>query len=131
MIVHSAALFSMRRAARQALAGVRFRTSGRHEACLRAVHSVISSRMRPRLLTLLLLFALVAPARATPEGKARAREAYRLATQHYNLGEYPEALKQFKEAYRLFEDASFLFNIGQCHRQMGNKQEAIRFYRTY
>jgi Tetratricopeptide repeat len=26
---------------------------------------------------------------------------------------------------------AFLFNIAQCHRQLGNKQEAIKFYRSY
>jgi tetratricopeptide (TPR) repeat protein len=65
------------------------------------------------------------------DNKAKARDAYRLGTQHYDLGEYREALQEFKEAYRKVEDPSFLFNIAQCHRQLGDKQEAIRFYRTY
>lgn len=65
------------------------------------------------------------------EDKAKARELYRDGTQHYKLGEYPEALKAFKEAYRNFESPSFLFNIGQCHRQLNNKQDAIRAFRNY
>ena len=60
-----------------------------------------------------------------------ARELYGSARQHYNLGEFADALKDFKEAYRLVDDPSFLFNIGQCERQLGHKQEAVRAYRAY
>src|SRR5262245_49679209 len=63
--------------------------------------------------------------------RARAQEAYRSGTQHYDLAEYKEALESFKEAYRNLEDPTFLFNIAQCHRQLGDKPQAIRFYRTY
>jgi len=40
-------------------------------------------------------------------------------------------LQDYKEAYRLFPDPVFLFNVGQCERQLGNPEEAIRFYRSY
>lgn len=78
---------------------------------------------------LLVVCALAAPARA--EDKARARELFRQGTQHYKLGEYEDALTAFKEAYRNYEEPSFLFNIAQCERQLGRKQEAVRFFRTY
>jgi tetratricopeptide (TPR) repeat protein len=81
------------------------------------------------LMIVLLAAAAAAPARA--ENKPKAREAFYRATQHYDLGEYREALDAFKEAYRHFEDPSFLFNIGQAHRQLGEKEAAVRFYRTY
>lgn len=81
------------------------------------------------LAVLLVVCALVAPVRA--ENKARARELYRQGTQHYKLGEYQDALTAFKEAYRNYEEPSFLFNIAQCHRQLGRKQDAVRFFRTY
>ena len=68
---------------------------------------------------------------ANAEDKAAARAAFRAATQHFNLGEYQDALAGFKTAYRNFEDPSFLFNIAQCERLLGHKQEAIRAYRTY
>ena len=76
-----------------------------------------------------------APASSRADGndadRNKAREAYQSARQHYNLGEFAEALKDFKEAYRNYEDPSFLFNIGQCERQLGHKQEAVRAYRAY
>jgi outer membrane protein assembly factor BamD (BamD/ComL family) len=67
----------------------------------------------------------------SPEGKAKAREIFRTATQHYDLGEFEEALRDFKEAYRHYEEPIFLFNVGQCHRQLGQKSEAVRFFKTY
>jgi tetratricopeptide (TPR) repeat protein len=81
------------------------------------------------ILAVLCLLALAWPAHA--DNKTIARERYRTATQHYDLGEYREALVDFKEAYRNYEEPSFLFNIGQCHRQLGEKELALRFFRTY
>jgi tetratricopeptide (TPR) repeat protein len=75
----------------------------------------------------LLLVAM--PVLAQDRGKAQA--AYHLGTQHYNLGEYREALESFKEAYRNVENPSILFNIAQCHRQLGDKLSAVRSYRAY
>jgi tetratricopeptide (TPR) repeat protein len=72
-----------------------------------------------------LAFAQPAP------NKAKARDAFRLASQSYDLGEYRDALTKFKEAYRYYEEPSFLYNIGQCHRQLGERQEAVRFFKTY
>jgi tetratricopeptide (TPR) repeat protein len=85
--------------------------------------------MLARLLCLVLLVT-VAP-RAFGDERAVAREAYRNAMQHFNLGEYSDALTNFKEAYRHYEDPSFLFNIAQCERLLGHKTEAIRAYKTY
>jgi tetratricopeptide (TPR) repeat protein len=69
--------------------------------------------------------------RAHAEDKAKAREAFESATRHYDLTEYREALAAFKEAYRNYPDPSFLFNIGQCHRQLGDKEQAIKFFHNY
>jgi tetratricopeptide (TPR) repeat protein len=68
---------------------------------------------------------------ARAEDRERARQAFTEGRQHFDLGEYKEALASFKEAYRDFEDPTFLFNIAQCHRQLGDKEQAVRMYRTY
>jgi len=68
---------------------------------------------------------------AGAENKDKARGLYRAGMQHYNLGEYGEALDAFKAAYREFEEPSFLFNIAQCQRALDQKREAVRSYRTY
>jgi tetratricopeptide (TPR) repeat protein len=79
----------------------------------------------------ILLALLLLAGSAHAEDKAKAREAFRVGTQHFKLGEYDQALDSFKEAYRNFESPIFLFNIAQCERQLNHKQEAIRFYRQY
>ncbi|MFI5040084.1 MAG: tol-pal system YbgF family protein, partial [Solirubrobacterales bacterium] len=61
----------------------------------------------------------------------KAREAYRSAAHHYDFGEYRQALKDFKDAYSHYEDPVFLFNIAQCHRQLGETADAIQVYRAY
>src|SRR5262245_34713632 len=79
-----------------------------------------------------LIGALTQTVRAAgPAERAKARETFRAAQQHYKLAEYEKALEAFKETYRLVEDPSLLFNIAQCYRQLNRKEEAIRFYRTY
>jgi tetratricopeptide (TPR) repeat protein len=80
---------------------------------------------------LILLALLLFTGAAHAEDKGKAREAFRVGTQHFKLGEYDQALDSFKEAYRNFESPIFLFNIAQCERQLNHKAEAIRFYRQY
>ena len=77
----------------------------------------------------LLAVALGGVARAAEPGDAKAR--YMSGQSHYNLNEFSEALQDFKEAYRLHPDPAFLFNIAQCERQLGDFDEAIKFYRSY
>jgi len=62
---------------------------------------------------------------------ARVRKFFDSGTTHYNLTEYREALADFTEAYRLRHDPVFLFNIAQCHRQLGDPERAAQFYRNY
>jgi hypothetical protein len=40
--------------------------------------------------------------------RAKAKEAYARAMQHYDLAEYRDALEAFRNAYRHFEDPSIL-----------------------
>jgi tetratricopeptide (TPR) repeat protein len=86
--------------------------------------------MKPSLLVATLIGFLVWVPSAHA-GKAEARDAFRKGTQHYNLGEYKEAFAAFKDAYRYYEDPSFLFNIGQCQRQLDQKRDAIRSFKAY
>jgi tetratricopeptide (TPR) repeat protein len=63
--------------------------------------------------------------------KQEAKAHFRAGESHYNLNEFIEAQVEFKEAYRLYPDPVFLFNLGQCERQLGHLEEAILFYRSY
>lgn len=83
------------------------------------------------ILVAVLLLAGVAPAKPADHERERARQLYQTGTTHYNLGEYQQALTAFSDGYRLRPDPAFLFNIAQCHRQLGDYEEAARSYRAY
>jgi hypothetical protein len=90
----------------------------------------------PRVVTacMVVLLGLVGPVGAEPVGKdakVEAKAHFVSGQSHYNLNEFPEALADFKDAYRLFPDPVFLYNLGQCERQLGHHEEAIRFYRSF
>lgn len=61
----------------------------------------------------------------------RAKVLFAQGNQHYNLGEFAQALEQYKRAYRAKPLPAFLFNIAQCHRKLGQHQEAVAMYQSY
>ena len=74
------------------------------------------------------------PAAAPQSEAARKAEAKRLAdeaTRKYNLGQFQDALDTYSKAYETFPAASLLFNLGQCHRSLGNHERAVFFYEGY
>ena len=86
--------------------------------------------------TLILGIALVTAAAAfsspaLAEDKDAARREFAEGTRRFDLNEFDAALTAFRNAYLAYEDPAFLFNIAQCHRQLGHKSEAIQFYRSY
>ncbi|HEX2658725.1 MAG TPA: tetratricopeptide repeat protein [Polyangia bacterium] len=64
---------------------------------------------------------------ANEAGKARFDQGVK----QYNLGRFPEAIAEFEKAYDLDPAPILLFNIAQSHRQLGNKEKALFFYRRY
>jgi hypothetical protein len=91
----------------------------------------IAGRRGPAWLVAWLLVATALPPAQAADGKQQAKARFVAGQNHYNLNEYAEALGEFKEAYRLLPDPVFLFNLGQCERQLGHFDEAVRFYRSY
>lgn len=67
----------------------------------------------------------------TRDNKQLAKELYVEGTRLYDLNDYGKALESFKKAYLSFEEPSLLFNIAQCQRQLGQKDEAIKTYRSF
>jgi tetratricopeptide (TPR) repeat protein len=49
----------------------------------------------------------------------------------YQVSDYRAALDEFKRGFLLKDDPVFLFNIAQCHRQLGDRKEALTFYKRY
>ena len=76
----------------------------------------------------LLGYAMARPALA---GDEAAQAHYKKGRSLYNISEYRAALDEFKQAYVEHEDPAFLYNIAQCHRQLGNYPEAITFYKRF
>ena len=78
-----------------------------------------------------LLLLLVATIAQADETSAEARARYQRGTHRYQLNDYQGALAEFETAYRLKADAALLFNVAQCHRQLGQFQEAAERYREF
>jgi tetratricopeptide (TPR) repeat protein len=98
--------------------------------------SSIPSRISSVALATLMIGALVVPlvpgpAQAKDAAELRAREQFFNGQQAYAAGKYEEALASFSEAYGLQPVPGFLFDIAQCHRQLGNYERAAVFYQQY
>ena len=78
-----------------------------------------------------MFLVLVAGWAFADDNKQKAKEHFKLAEQHYKLGRFKDALQEYSIAYELAPLAGFLFNIGQCHRLLGNHERAVFFYEGY
>lgn len=103
-----------------------------------AWNSLAQKRRLRSCLSVALMLALVAggtrsvaAAEVGKDAKQEAKAHFADGQRHYNLNEFTDALREFKEGYRLHPDPVFLYNLGQCERQLGHSEEAIRFYRTF
>jgi hypothetical protein len=60
-----------------------------------------------------------------------AKAHYAKATRLYEVGEYGQAIGEFKAAHLAKPDPSFLYNIAQCHRQLGEFEQAVTLYKRF
>ena len=88
---------------------------------------VVKRALAAAVLALVMLAANAA--HADPE--AEAQEHFKRGVKLYNLGHFQEAIPEFEKAYDLDPQPILLFNIAQSHRQNGNKERALFFYRRY
>ncbi|HZI08474.1 MAG TPA: tetratricopeptide repeat protein, partial [Archangium sp.] len=65
------------------------------------------------------------------DSEVLARAKFAEGNLAYDLGEFQKALDAYSESYRLMPLPGFLFNIAQCHRQLGRPERAGFFYRRY
>ena len=77
------------------------------------------------------LLASAGVARAADPNAEKARAHFQQGDTYFKLEKYATALQEFEQAYLAKQDPSFLYNIAQCHRLMGNRVEAVRFYKRY
>ena len=66
-------------------------------------------------------------ATAPDQGRAAFAEGQKL----FVAGDFRGALTWFKNGYMQSQDPAFLLNIAQCHRSLGETQEALMMFRLY
>jgi tetratricopeptide (TPR) repeat protein len=73
--------------------------------------------------------ARAAPAGGDDQGlRKQARAHFEAGRKRFALRHFRSALASFKKAYELLPLSGFLFNIGQCHRFLGDCKMAIFYY---
>ena len=89
--------------------------------------------MAPRfvLAVFLALLALKRVAYADDPGERAARRHYERGQKLFNLQKFDQALEQFQKAYDASPIPDFLFNIGQCHRNLGDHEAAIFSFKKF
>lgn len=66
-----------------------------------------------------------------PKNVTEAQRLYDEGKRLYNLGKFSEAVVEFEKAYDLYRAPEFLFNIGQCYRNLRNFEKAIFVFESY
>jgi len=74
-----------------------------------------------------------APAKKDPgeSDTAKAKKYFARAQKLFALGRFKQALASYENAYESKPLPEFLFNIGQCHRNLGDYKSAIFSFRKY
>lgn len=91
------------------------------------------------MITRLLLLLMVCLAVAVPARTASADDpATRAARRHFErgeklfaLGKFDEALEEYQTAFDAKPLPGFLYNIGQCYRNLGDLDQAIFSFKKY
>jgi len=86
---------------------------------------------RVALLAACLASSLLLSAKAADPVEEKARAEFKRGSTAYDLGRFEEARQAYEAAYELKPLPGFLFNIGQCYRQLGNYERAVFFYKRY
>jgi tetratricopeptide (TPR) repeat protein len=86
----------------------------------------------PRCLLALLVVALAARSAAADDAATRnAKRHFERGQKLYTLTKFREALDEYQQAFDARPIPDFLFNIGQCYRNLGDYDAAIFSYKKY
>jgi tetratricopeptide (TPR) repeat protein len=66
-----------------------------------------------------------------PAAERPGRVLFQQAEAKFNVGRFEEALLDYQAAYDVEPLPAFLFDIGQCYRNLGNYERAQFFFRRY
>jgi len=83
------------------------------------------------LAALAVLLAIARGAAADDKATKSARKHFDKGEKLYALGRFDEALVEYEAAFEAKPLPGFLFNIGQCHRNLGDYDAAIFSFRKY
>jgi tetratricopeptide (TPR) repeat protein len=72
-----------------------------------------------------------APTAEETERRERAKAHFKQGDAAFARGEYRDALMAYTRAYETLPLPGFLFNIGQCHRNLGAHERAIYSFKLY
>jgi tetratricopeptide (TPR) repeat protein len=86
-----------------------------------------------RILALLALLFAVAPRTAFAEDPATkaAKRHFDRGEKLFALGRFDDALDEYQKAFDAKPIPDFLFNIGQCYRNLGDYDQAIFSFKKY
>lgn len=73
----------------------------------------------------------LARADSPPGDTAHAVQLNETGSELYAAGNYPAALQAFQHAYALIAEPNLLFNIAGCHERLGQRRQAIEYYRWF
>ena len=79
----------------------------------------------------MLAVLLVGASRPAAADGTQARTHYERGRSYFQLGEYRKAIDEFKAAHVEKNDPAYLYNIAECHRQLGEAKDAVIFYRRF
>ncbi|HEU4730080.1 MAG TPA: tetratricopeptide repeat protein [Kofleriaceae bacterium] len=86
----------------------------------------------PRLLLALFLTTLAGRAALADDAATRAaRRHFERGEKLYALAKFTEAIGEYQQAFDARPIPDFLFNIGQCYRNLGDYDAAIFSYQKY
>lgn len=79
----------------------------------------------------LVLGAAPRPARADDAAMRAARRHFERGEKLFALGKFDRALEEYQEAFDAKPIPDFLFNIGQCYRNLGDYDQAVFSFKKY
>lgn len=84
-----------------------------------------------RLFAILALVLAAATAHAEDLSMKAAKRHFDRGEKLFALGKFDEALDEYQKAFDAKPMPDFLFNIGQCYRNLGDYQQAIFSFKKY
>lgn len=84
-----------------------------------------------RLFAILALLFAALPAHADDLATKAAKRHFDRGEKLFALGKFDEALDEYQKAFDAKPIPDFLFNIGQCYRNLGDYQQAIFSFKKY